>query len=458
MSKILLSMLALGGAFLLGIATPAYAADAAEGMEPIKIEIPELSFGMNGPFDYDSPNLEQPSFKDRVPFQVPKGTTVVSRGKPVTSSVKAPLRGNLQMLVDGDKSYDDASLVELEGGPQWVQVDLGAEYEIYAVLLWHFHKSKRVYFDVIVQASDSPEFKIWATLYNNDRENHIGHGAGKDKEYLDTNNGRLIDAKGVRARYLRCHSNGNSVDDKNDYIEIEVFGRPVKTAASAASASAKPASSVSPVSASSPAQNANGTEGKEPIKIELPEPFFGGTPLDGCCPNLEPLDFLNRPPFMAPKGTAVVSRDKPVTSSVKTPLQGDLKMIVDGDNSFDKNSIVELESGVQWVQVDLEAEYDVYAILLWHFRRGLCVYFDVIVQVSNDPEFKSGVSTLRNADRENRAGLGAGKDLDYVEYYSGRLIDAKGTRARYIRCYSNGNTSDDKNHYVEVEVFGRPVK
>jgi hypothetical protein len=84
--------------------------------------------------------------------------------------------------------------VELEAGPQWVQVDLEAEYEVYAVLLWHFHKSKRIYFDVVVQTSDNPEFQTRATIYNNDRENRTGHGVGKDYEYLDSSSGRLIDA------------------------------------------------------------------------------------------------------------------------------------------------------------------------------------------------------------------------------------------------------------------------
>ena len=30
-------------------------------------------------------------------------------------------------------------------------------------------------------------------------------------------------------------------------------------------------------------------------------------------------------------------------------------------------------------------------------------------------------------------------------------------QARYVRLYSNGNTANDLNHYVEVEVFGKPA-
>jgi hypothetical protein len=47
--------------------------------------------------------------------------------------------------------------------------------------------------------------------------------------------------------------------------------------------------------------------------------------------------------------------------------------------------------------------------------------------------------------------------MNYVETYEGKLIDAKGVRARYVRLYSNGNSSNELNHYIEVEVFGTPV-
>ena len=37
-------------------------------------------------------------------------------------------------------------------------------------------------------------------------------------------------------------------------------------------------------------------------------------------------------------------------------------------------------------------------------------------------------------------------------------MDAKGAKGRYVRLYSSGNTSNDMNHYVEVEVYGSPAK
>jgi hypothetical protein len=80
------------------------------------------------------------------------------------------------------------------------------------------------------------------------------------------------------------------------------------------------------------------------------------------------------------------------------------------------------------------------------------------VQVSNDPEFVTDVTTVFNNDHDNSSGLGVGKDQNYVETAEGKLIDAKTARGRYVRCYSSGNSQNDMNHYIEVEVFGKPVQ
>ena len=54
------------------------------------------------------------------------------------------------------------------------------------------------------------------------------------------------------------------------------------------------------------------------------------------------------------------------------------------------------------------------------------MYHDVVIQVSDDPEFKSGVRTVFNNDHDNSAKLGQGKDRAYIESYQGRIIDAQG--------------------------------
>ena len=82
----------------------------------------------------------------------------------------------------------------------------------------------------------------------------------------------------------------------------------------------------------------------------------------------------------------------------------------------------------------------------------------MIVQVASDPDFITGVATLYNNDDDNSAGLGVGRDMHFVETNEGKLVDAKGTSARYVRLYSNGSNANDLNHYIEVEVFGKPTK
>jgi len=109
------------------------------------------------------------------------------------------------------------------------------------------------------------------------------------------------------------------------------------------------------------------------------------------------------------------------------------------------------------VQIDLEKDADIYAVIIWHFHSQQRVYFDVVVQVSDDPTFSKDVTTIFNNDGGNELGLGAGKDQDYIESYQGKLIDAKSVKGRYVRLYSKGNTTNKLNHYTEVEVFGKPA-
>ncbi len=196
-----------------------------------------------------------------------------------------------------------------------------------------------------------------------------------------------------------------------------------------------------------------------PLKTDLPKPLFVGTPVPGLekLPNLEPATKGKRPDFMVPAGTVNLAKGKKVTASDSDPVVGTLDLITDGDKEGDEGSWVELGPGKQWVQIDLEKDANISAIMLWHFHSQQRVYFDVVVQVSDDPKFEKDVTTVFNADAANELGLGAGKELAYIETYEGKLIDAKGVKGRYVRLYSKGNTTNKLNHYIEVEVFGKPA-
>jgi hypothetical protein len=195
----------------------------------------------------------------------------------------------------------------------------------------------------------------------------------------------------------------------------------------------------------------------QPLPIVLPKPLFEGTPEDLKAPNLEKPLGRPRPPFLAPAGTENVAKGKPVTSSDPQPAIGEVEFINDGEKSGLDGTYVQLGPGLQSVTIDLKQKHAIYAILFWHYQKQARVYNDVVVSVADDPDFITGVRTLFNNDHDNSSGLGLGKDLNYIDTAEGKLVDGKGVEARYVRLYSNGNNANALNHYVEVEVFGKPV-
>ena len=198
--------------------------------------------------------------------------------------------------------------------------------------------------------------------------------------------------------------------------------------------------------------------GKEELKLTLPKPMFIGTPTNIKSPNLEVITGKPRGPFFVPVGTKLLSLKRPIRSSDMQPVIGELTMLTDGEKEGGDGYFVELGPGKQWAQVDLGAPYALHAILVWHYHSQARVYRDVVVQLSDDRDLLKGVTTVFNNDHDNTAGLGIGTDKEYIEVAEGRLIDPKGAKGRYIRFYSNGNTSNDLNHYIEVEVYGTPAK
>lgn len=196
----------------------------------------------------------------------------------------------------------------------------------------------------------------------------------------------------------------------------------------------------------------------QPLPIVLPQPMFEGTPRNLRVANLEKPRYKAREPFLAPEGVKNVARRKKVVSSDMQPIIGDLAMLTDGDRSGEEGSYVELGPGKQHVTLDLGAPHEIYAVLFWHFHNSPRVYFDVIVQMADDADFKQNVRTLFSNDHDNTSGLGAGRDMNYVETSEGRLVDGRGGIARFVRLYSSGNNANELNDYVEVEVYGRPAK
>jgi hypothetical protein len=195
------------------------------------------------------------------------------------------------------------------------------------------------------------------------------------------------------------------------------------------------------------------------LKLDLPKPLFTGTPKNlPAGTTVEKPTGKARAPLMVPKDVELLSLKKPVKMSDDNPVVGKPDMITDGNKEGTDGNWVELASGLQWVQIDLEKPAEIYAVVLWHYHAEPRVYRDVVVQVADDPDFIDNVRTLFNNDQDNSAGLGLGKDNEYFEMAEGKLIPANAVKARYVRCYTKGSTNDDQNHYIEVEVHGKPGK
>ncbi|MCX5769297.1 MAG: von Willebrand factor type A domain-containing protein [Candidatus Hydrogenedentes bacterium] len=193
-------------------------------IEELSLELPQAMF-VGTPKNIVSDNLDPDTGKPRPPLMVPAGTRKLSEGAPVSASDEEPIIGEIEMITDGDKEGSDGSFVEFGPGVQWVQIDLGQTHEINAIAFWHYHSQARIYHDVIVRVSDDKDFITYTELFNNDHDNTAKLGIGRNYDYIETNQGKLIDAGGVQARYVRLYSNGNTSNDMNHMIEVEVFGR-----------------------------------------------------------------------------------------------------------------------------------------------------------------------------------------------------------------------------------------
>jgi len=204
------------------------AAEADLAPLPLKLPLPTLK---GTPEDLPKgPNIEPPTEKARPAFLAPKGARNVALHKKVTASDKKPITGELSQITDGNKEAFDDQVVEMRKGVQWVQIDLGEVCNLYAVLVWHDHRVLQAFRSVVVLMLNDPESTENVTvLFNNDFDNVAGLGIGSDKQYFETQQGKLIPVtNGLRARYLRFYSKGSHMSAFNCYQEIEVYGQPAK--------------------------------------------------------------------------------------------------------------------------------------------------------------------------------------------------------------------------------------
>ncbi len=190
------------------------------------------------------------------------------------------------------------------------------------------------------------------------------------------------------------------------------------------------------------------------LKTDLPDVFFGPPPRNHKLP--VPYDRPDEAPkLLVPKDTVLLSQDRPVSSSDDMPIIGELELITDGEKETGEGYYVEILEGLQWVQIDLGDSAQIAAVWVWRPYGDDRIFHDVIIQVSDDPNFNECVVTIYNNDFDNSAKLGKGSHRPYVETRFGLLADGKASLGRYVRLYSRGNTTNAFNVYTEVQIFGK---
>jgi hypothetical protein len=217
----------------LGIVSSLLARDATNSaggdLVPLKLKLPSPVFSgtpKDAPVGID---VEPTPIKPPPPLMIPADAQNIAPGKKITCSDRSVPASQLARITDGNKDAGEESAAMLKKGLQWIQFDLGVPHEIFAIAIWHAHDTPKVYHSVIVQIADDPDFAVNSrTLFNNDRDNSSGLGAGTDRQYFESYQGKVINAKGARGRYIRLYSHGSTDAAYNEYTEVEIYGRPAK--------------------------------------------------------------------------------------------------------------------------------------------------------------------------------------------------------------------------------------
>lgn len=194
-----------------------------------------------------------------------------------------------------------------------------------------------------------------------------------------------------------------------------------------------------------------------PLKIDYPEGASG--PYDdkhsGLGAVARGMKLAEKPPLvLVPPDVTNVAKGKPVTSTDAMLILGELEYITDGDKRPKYYVEFEPKALPQHVTIDLEREYEIYAVVWWHCFDHAAIYWDVVVQVGRDLKFEDAV-ILFNNDHDGSLGLGKGTDLNYIETNEGWMVGANGVVGRYVRLYNHTNSKNLINQYTEVEVYGR---
>ena len=114
------------------------------------------------------------------------------------------------------------------------------------------------------------------------------------------------------------------------------------------------------------------------------------------------------------------------TTNGASDSASNIERATDGDLS--DNKAWTLGNGLKYAQLDLGDSQRVDSLRVWRHHEDYGDnlvrrrYHDVVFQLSDDPTFASGVTTVFNNDLDNSAGLGRGTDGEYDETPTGKIV------------------------------------
>ena len=283
------------------------------------------------------------------------------------------------------------------GEQPYFQVDLNEKQDIYILGVWNFYHIAKWYNDFLVLVSDDPEFKKDVyVLWNNDYNNSLKFGVGKDKNapthwwghvlnipermaQLKSENRGFLPLRGSKqvapkstklsGRYIRVYvGSDQQTDAEPSIVEIAAWGRDKNS---------KIIESPNKTSHSKTNTKSNSAEmpDKDKKTIKLNKMQIKAAIATRTVKTPKPVRWKHlekqpavRPGFlMLPNGARNIALNKPVTSSIPEEddlFVGELEMITNGDKRHNE-SLVSLDTDVQWVQIDLGKVYTIYGIAMW---------------------------------------------------------------------------------------------
>lgn len=155
-----------------------------------------------------------------VELQAYAGGTNVALNKPVTGSAGAA--SNLALATDGKRDLAAGDYyVDIGVGPAWIQVDLGQQYTLDYIRVWHYYSGGRTYHNVKTQVS--ADGINWTTVFDSDSDGEYAESMAGHTVQMGKPDIAPLSTKGISVRFIRDSINGSTANGKDAWMEIAAY-------------------------------------------------------------------------------------------------------------------------------------------------------------------------------------------------------------------------------------------